>query len=232
MTQHPKTLSDLHGLLKAWHRRVPCPAAAALPVLLLMTDEARTPDPVAAIRRLPRGSAVVFRHYGAAGRAGLARAGLARALVAAAKRRGVSVLIAGDARLAAATGASGLHLPEHMARRGPGPWRAWLKKGAIITAAAHSPGAICRAMRAGADAVLLAPVFATASHPGRLALGPLRFARFARASPLPVFALGGITAENWRRLAASGAAGLAGIGGFFADAAKDANGRAARGGGS
>jgi thiamine monophosphate synthase len=51
-------------------------------------------------------------------------------------------------------------------------------------------------------------------------LGALRFARLARASPLPVYALGGVTAANWRRLEESGACGIAGIGGIMADAAK------------
>ncbi len=85
-----------------------------------------------------------------------------------------------------------------------------------MTAAAHDAAAIRRAARHGAHAVLLSPVFATASHPGAPSLGPLRFARLARCSPIPVYALGGITAETARRLAGSGAVGLAGIGLFTA----------------
>jgi thiamine-phosphate pyrophosphorylase len=37
----------------------------ALPPLLFFTDPARTPDPEAAARRLPKGAAVVFRAFGA-----------------------------------------------------------------------------------------------------------------------------------------------------------------------
>ena len=43
-----------------------------------------------------------------------------------------------------------------------------------------------------------------------------RFAAWCRAAPLPVYALGGITAETAGRLAASSAAGIAAIGGLAA----------------
>ena len=63
----------------------------------------------------------------------------------------------------------------------------------------------------GADAVLVSPVFPTASHPGGRTLGLLRFARLARASRLPVYALGGISAASQRRLKNLPIAGIAGI---------------------
>ena len=50
------------------------------------------------------------------------------------------------------------------------------------------------ARRAGADAAVLGPVFASASHPAAPSLGASRFAALVRASPLPVYALGGIDA--------------------------------------
>jgi thiamine-phosphate pyrophosphorylase len=71
-----------------------------------------------------------------------------------------------------------------------------------------------RARRAGADAALVGPVFATASHPGARPLGPLLFAALARLSPLPVYALGGIEETTARRLKAAGAQGFAAIGAF------------------
>jgi thiamine-phosphate pyrophosphorylase len=182
-----------------------------LPPLILMTDERRLADPLPVIAALPPGSAVIVRHYGDPG-----REALARRVVAAARPKGVRVLIAADAALAARIGADGLHLPEAMAARGPGSWRGRRRPGWLVTAAAHSPAALWRATCAGADAALLAPVFPTASHPGRAPLGSLRFALWCRQSPLPVYALGGVTAATARRLQASGAAGFAGIGGFLA----------------
>lgn len=179
-----------------------------LPPLILMTDARRLPDPRAAIRRLPRGGAVILRHYESPDRAALARnlAGLCR-------QRGIRLLIAGDWRLAAAVGAGGVHLPEGMARRGRLAWGGGVKPaGFMVTAAAHSPAALWRAARAGADAALLSPVFATASHPGAAGIGVLRFAGWCRSAPLPVYALGGVSPRTARRLTGSGAAGLAAIG--------------------
>ncbi|MDA0305926.1 MAG: thiamine phosphate synthase [Proteobacteria bacterium] len=209
------TLSDLTRCLNfAAPQR---PQRIALPRLILMTDEARLPDPHPAIDALPAGSAVIFRHYDTPG-----RAALAQEVVNHARARRVRVLVAGDPRLAVKVGADGLHLPEAMARRGPGAWRTWFPgrgedgggawAGWLITAAAHSPAALRRAETAGADAVLLSPVFPSQSHPDAAHLGNLRFRALCAASRLPVYALGGVTKATARRLRGSGAAGLAGIG--------------------
>jgi thiamine-phosphate pyrophosphorylase len=172
-----------------------------------MTDAVRLPDPVAAILGLPPCSAVVLREWD---RGKLAT--LARRLLPLCRRRKVRLLIAGDWRLARAIGAGGLHLPEAAVRRGASRWRRMRRRDWVVTAAAHSPLAIRLATRLGVDAVLLAPVFATASHPEARTIGPLRFVRWTRESPLPVYALGGIDAPHARRLRASGAVGFAGIG--------------------
>ncbi|MCZ6744882.1 MAG: thiamine phosphate synthase [Alphaproteobacteria bacterium] len=185
-----------------------------LPPLILMTDEVRLTDPEAAVDALPRGSAVIFRHYRANDRRAIATrlAGICR-------RRGLKLLIAGDARLAIEVGAQGLHLPEYLARRLA--CHRWGRRGSrpdwLITVAAHSLIALQHARHLGADAALLAPVFATASHPDTRPLGPLRFSAWAGESPVPVYALGGVTAANAGRLAGSGAAGIAGIAGFAGD---------------
>jgi thiamine-phosphate pyrophosphorylase len=176
-----------------------------LPALVLLTDDERLPDPVAAARALPRGSLVIVRARQAAH-----RARLARALRPLARARGLVLLIAGDSGLADRSGAAGLHLSEAGLREAA-QLRArrprWL-----ITAAAHSLAACAAAKRAGADAVLLSPVFPTASHPGRAVLGSLRALTIARLSPLPVYALGGIEARTARRLTDSAFTGLAAIG--------------------
>lgn len=180
-----------------------------LPACILIADSARLGDPEAAIAALPRGSAVILRDYGAPDRPPRAArlAGLCR-------RHRLRLLVAGDPRLALAVGAAGLHLPEGLVRSGDRRWRLWRKPGWLVTAAAHSPAAIARARRAGVDAVLLSPVFATESHPGAASLGPLAFAAWTRTAGVPVYALGGMTAATTRRLSGSGAAGVAAIGGF------------------
>ena len=172
-----------------------------------MSDETRLPDPLAALERLPRGSGLVFRHYRTRD-----RATLARALVANARARGILVLVAGDGRLAVGAGAAGFHLPEALVGAPlAAPPRLFRKK-AIVTVAAHSLRAVFRAAKYGADAAILGPVFATASHPGATPLGPLRFATICRQSPIPVYAVGGIGPTTARRLKGSGAIGFSGIG--------------------
>lgn len=199
------------------HNRAPHGRAARLPPILLLTDEQRLPDPSAAVARLPRGSAVILRHYGIES---AERAALARRLRRLTRARGILLLIAADGRstgdLARSVGADGIHLPERLLRCGG--WRALhsRKPGWLVTAAVHSLPALRLAAWRGIDAVLLSPVFATASHPGARPLGVLRFAALARVSTIPVYALGGITARSAARLWRTGACGVAGIGGLTA----------------
>lgn len=192
-------------------RRLKCRSGrSGLPACILIVDSARLPDPERAIFALPRGSAVILRDYAAPDRAARA-ARLARLC----RRRRLRLLVAGGGRPAAAVGAGGLHLPEWLVAGGDRRWRLWRKPGWMVTAAAHSPRAIARARAAGCDAVLLSPVFPTASHPQAPALGPLLFAAWTRTAGLPVYALGGISPATARRLTGTRATGVAGIGGFF-----------------
>ena len=181
-------------------------AGRHLPPLILMTDAERLPDPLAAVQTLPRGSAVILRHYDDPRRTELARLVAARC-----RRRGLLFLVAGDAVLAAAVGADGLHLAEHLVRRLA--WRRDRRTGWLVTAAAHSRAGLHAAVEAGADAAILAPVFTSPSRAGPI-LGPLRFAALAGASAIPVYALGGVSAVTARRLGGSGAVGVAGVTGL------------------
>jgi thiamine-phosphate pyrophosphorylase len=198
-----QSLADQARRLKPPHENT------ALPSLILMTDSRRLAEPEPLVSRLPRGSAVILRHYHDP-----ERAALAERLSDLCRRIGVRLLIAGDGRLTAAVSAGGLHLPEAMIAHAPRTWRLWRRPGWLVTAAAHSPAAIMVAARAGVDAVLLSPVFPTESHPGARVLGSLLFARWTSRSPLPVYALGGLSAATVGRLAASAAIGVATVGGL------------------
>ena len=71
----------------------------------------------------------------------------------------------------------------------------------------------------GADYLVVGPVFETASHPGRPALGLAKLQKIvALAGDLPVIAIGGITAERVQDLKASGVYGVAAIRAFWDDA--------------
>jgi thiamine-phosphate pyrophosphorylase len=163
-----------------------------LPRLWLFTDDRRLPDPRASVAALPRGRAgVVLRHDSDRG-----RAALGRDLAAICRQRRLVLVVAGDARLAAALKA-GVHL------RG-GHWPGPIRPRGVTTSSAHSVNELCRAVRTGAALVFLSPAFATASHVGAAGLGPLRWAAMARhaAPDMRVAALGGIDGTTVRRLPA------------------------------
>jgi thiamine-phosphate pyrophosphorylase len=177
-------------------------SGSALPALVLMTDDERLPDPLAAARALPRGSMVILRARQRSHRAKLA-VDLRRITRAAGSR----LLIANDADLAGRVGADGLHLSEAEATQAA-RWRA-LRPHWIITAAAHSARTTCLP---ALDAVFLSPVFATQSHSGATPLGAGRLRFIALQSPRPVYALGGIDGASAQRLAGARLAGLAAVG--------------------
>ncbi len=170
----------MDAALLAWGLR----RRGALPRLWLFTDPVRLPDPRAAIARLPRGRAgVVLRHDG----------GLARRVARLCRERRLVLVVAGNARLAAA-----LHAGTHL--RG-GRWPSVLRPPGTVTSSAHSVTELRRARRAGAVLAFVSPAFATASHPGAAGLGPLRWAAIARHAR-GAAALGGVDGRSVRRLPA------------------------------
>jgi thiamine-phosphate pyrophosphorylase len=181
----------------------------ALPALWLMTDTDRMPDPIPHVARLPRGSAVILRHYNFAG-----KVALAQRLAILCRARGISLIVAGDWRLAAQMQASGLHLPEYMSRSGlPAGARLWQRLGQRwLTVAAHDSKGLRRACALNASAAILAPVFPTRSHPNKAVLGAQRFGRMVRCAHVPVVALGGVDETTIASLMTSGCVGIAGIG--------------------
>jgi thiamine-phosphate pyrophosphorylase len=124
------------------------------------------------------------------------------------------LLVGQDPALAEACDAGGLHLPERALAEAPAIRRRhpdWL-----ITGAAHGGEALARAAELGLDAALLSPVFESASPSAGTPLGRERFARLVRSARLPVFALGGVTAETAPVLLRTGACGIAAVEGVVA----------------
>ena len=173
---------------------------SGLPPLILLTDDERLPDPLAAAKALPRGSVVIVR-----ARQPERRRALGLALRDVARARGLFLLIAGDTALALKLGADGVHLPE---RRIGEAAALRARYPLVVTAAAHSLAAVRRA--GWVDVLILSAVLPTASHQGRAALGVVRANLMARQMPKSVYALGGIAAKNAGRLA--GFCGIAVIG--------------------
>jgi thiamine-phosphate pyrophosphorylase len=160
----------------------------ALPDLWLLSDERNDSTLERALRRLPRGSGFIYRHYHLQPEERVARW---FALLRVARERGHLAILADSALTAREWGADGIY----------GAPRALYPTRRLVTlATAHSLREIAEAGRARADAVLLSPAFPTRSHPGGGALGPLRFRLLARHAAMPVIALGGLTPRTAHRL--------------------------------
>ncbi len=160
-----------------------------LPAVWLISDARNDAGLEAALRRLPHGSGLIYRHYHLPDGARLARF---RALRRIARKRGHCVILADSAVTAREWGADGIY---------GGPRALWpRRRGLLHLATAHGARELALAARLGADAALLSPVFPTRSHPGAPVLGPVRFGLLARAAPLPVIALGGLDAKRAKTL--------------------------------
>lgn len=170
-----------------------------VPRILLLSDARNDAALARALGRLPRGSGLVFRHYHLAPAARRARFGALRRFC---RRHGHAILLSGAAAQARAWGADGAYAaPARLGRR----------TGGLRLATAHDLAELGDAARAGADAVLLSPVFATRSHPGAPVLGPVRFHLLAALSGVPVIALGGMNRRRARRLHSHGWAAIDGL---------------------
>ncbi len=172
--------------------------------MLFFTDPERTPVADLVLAGMPRGSGIVFRAFGAPD--ALAQA---RRLATIARRRHVTFLVGASAALAIAGRADGLHLPERLANRSGDNRR--LRRRFLLTAAAHSLPAAARARRAGVDAIVLSPVFPSASPSAGRPIGARRFAALVRAAAAPCYALGGVNGRTVRALRKSGAIGVAAV---------------------
>ena len=88
----------------------------------------------------------------------------------------------------------------------------------LMSASVHTPEALWQAVSLGVDQVFISPVAATQTHPDARPLGWSGFARINRDCPVPAFALGGLTEQDFDTAVYRGGQGIAAIRGFgFAD---------------
>lgn len=137
------------------------------------------------------------------------------------------LLINSRADVALATLAHGVHLTAAPGELTPSQIRSlYTTTGSpspIITISCHTLAEVKQARHHQADAILFAPIFGKfiagkLITPG-LGLDQLRTAA-TTSSPIPIYALGGVTLENAPSCLAAGAAGIAGIRLFHTFAAK------------
>jgi thiamine-phosphate pyrophosphorylase len=135
---------------------------------------------------------------------------LAEAAVGICRGTGTKIVINDRLDVAIGVAADGVHLggeslPTEIVRREAG-------KDLLIGVSCHSLEEASRAEAAGADYVLLGPIFET---PSKLRYGPplglAKLKEVAARSGIPVIALGGITVEKAGECLAAGAKGIAGI---------------------
>lgn len=160
-----------------------------LPVRWLISDERNDAVLEQALRKLPRASGFIFRHYHLDDRARFDRF---CALRDAARNRDHCIILADSALTAREWGADGIYgSPRSLC-----PKRA----GLLHLATVHSMRELALANRFGASAALISPIFATRSHRGGAVLGPVRFRLLAQRAAMPVIALGGLDAHKARTL--------------------------------
>lgn len=188
-----------------------------LPRLWLLSDARNDPRLERALARLPRGSGFVFRHYHLDPKARRARFDELRRL---AHSRGIVVALADSPAMARRWRADAVYGP-------PGRMAGAGKLLRLVTA--HDLREIGAARRAGADGIMLSPVFPTRSHPGARTLGPVRARLLARHAGVPVILLGGMTSRRARHLAAHGWAAIDGLTAIAADKTDGVDTHRARG---
>lgn len=160
----------------------------SLPDLWLLSDARNDELLPRALRALPQRSAFVYRHYHLDPRARRARFD---ELAPLAIEHGHLLVLSGSDDQAAAWGAAGSYGPPEAIGEAPELLR---------IATCHDGHEIAHANAAGADALMLSPVFATRTHPNIAPLGPEKFHALAALAEMPVIALGGMTFERAKEL--------------------------------
>jgi 8-oxo-dGTP diphosphatase len=131
-------------------------------------------------------------------------AALAENMLELARSCGARVLVNGDVELARRLGCDGVHWSA--ARTATAKAR---PDDLLCGASCHDMTELARAAQLGVDFAVLGPVKATPSHPRAQPLGWARFAKLVRATPIPVYALGGLGIGDLATVQGCGAHGVA-----------------------
>ena len=177
-----------------------------IPRVIQITDETvlAREDLLARVSRMRPGHAVQLRDPQLSGRALIQ---LGHELRRRTRDVGARLVVNDRIDVALCVEADGVHLGRLSVAAGDA--RTLLPDG-IITCSAHGIEEVLAAQRAGADAVLLSPIFASPGKGTPLGVEALRQAR-AAAPEIVVIALGGVTAESASLCVEAGAGGVASI---------------------
>jgi len=138
---------------------------------------------------------------------------LAWALAPIAQRHGACLTLHGDADLAQACGADGVHLP---AGSDPAAARKLMGPGKLIGVSIHTVTEAAAIDRRAVDYAVAGPAFETPSKPGYgPEIGRKGLSEIASAAPVPVLAIGGLNVTRAAEVLAAGPVGIAVMGGIM-----------------
>lgn len=146
------------------------------------------------------------------GMEGEAYARLAKRVISLAHAYDCKVLLTGDPGLVTQLGADGLHLDSkalHGANERP------LPDNYLVAISGHDLTALKKGERIGASLAVLSPVNYTKAHPDIEPLGWEGFAQVVSQVGIPVYALGGVSADDEDAAIAAGGQGVAGNKGYW-----------------
>jgi thiamine-phosphate pyrophosphorylase len=137
-------------------------------------------------------------------------AALAQAAIDGARGTNTRIVVNDRLDVALALGAVGVHLGTHSMP--PRAVRDCVRRDFLVGVSCHSLDEALQAEAAGADYLLLGPIFPTISKlPYGLPLGLPTLMKVTARITIPILALGGITVERVKPCIEAGAAGIAGI---------------------
>ncbi|WP_409432739.1 N-acetyltransferase [Litorimonas sp. RW-G-Af-16] len=182
---------------------------SALSPFVFMTDPERIVDPIAIAQKLPKGAAIIYRHFGADH-----RHSAAQALRKVTLERQQQFLIGADIGLAKMVKADGVHLrredglavAEKLRKQHPD----WIISMAGLKGPQDYDGDL-----SVLDALFISSIFPSRSPSAGEAIGVGKLSELTRTLPVPIYALGGVTSATAAKLIGSGAAGLAAIDGIL-----------------
>jgi thiamine-phosphate pyrophosphorylase len=194
----------------ALHRVRETPMELPHPPLLLVTDRRQARQPLAAVVAAALAAGCRWVSVREKDLPEDEQLGLVRMLRPIAKKHGALLMLHGEAALAQAAGADGVHLP---AGSDPVAVRAMLGPDKLIGVSIHTVTEAEAIAPGSADYAIAGPAYETASKPGygpeigRKGLGDI-----ARAAKVPLIAIGGLNATRAAEVLAAGVVGIAVMG--------------------
>lgn len=173
-----------------------------------MTDPGRVGDPVMMAKSLPKGTAIIYRHFGKSD-----HLDEARKLREVTFEKGLQYLIGDDPELTAKIGADGVHFRRD---RNPAERLLWRRRCPdwLITQAGLKSDLVYKGNYKGLDALFISSIFPSQSPSAGKPIGITKLRHITQKLDIPIIALGGIDNSTAPRLIGTGAAGLAAISGL------------------